>query len=351
MTKVFIPLVGQFTNVGDTLHRSVLIEWLKDDCELHLYIGQADESFISGLHVSGKFIFYRSLIFWYLKALFFSKKSVFFYNPGEITGSLKRFFKEIFLFPLLSTYKFNSRPALKVGVDIQYRSKFNDFLYSLTNYFTTYSFYRTESSFLRFGNGEVIPDLGFYRFDPTQLGDRNYICLSFRGDRNLFNDETLIALKDFSKEKKLKICVVVQVRMDNLSAMNLRDKFSDHGMKIETILWHDNVSHSDQEKEVNRLYKKAKLTISDRLHVLIAAANNGSIPICIAPYYSSKIENHFNVINFSRNVFKQKESIAETKALLELSLKRDNEISKRMIVAKNVLEERKMHIINMLNKV
>lgn len=337
--RIYIPLVGQFTNIGDTLHRSVLLEWLCESAELHVYIGNAPPSFLTGLKISNNIILYRSFFDWYLSALRSIKDSSFVYNPGEITGTKKRFLKEIVLMPLLFLYRMQGKNVLKVGVDIQRRGTFNDRLYWLANQFTNYSYYRTSDSYQRFSKGEVIPDLGFFRFTDLGKVDRSYIVLSMRSDKYQFNEELLRAISKFAVDMSLVVAVVAQVRMDNRSGALISGKLQEYGCEVEEFFWPDEVSHAQQEDVLNRVYAKSLLAISDRLHVLIAAANFSCIPICISSYFSHKVAKHFEVIGYVNMVYdlsgKDEEFLIN---LLKRNCERSDELEDKMRHAKKRLE-------------
>lgn len=300
--RVFIPLVGQFTNIGDTLHRSVLLDWVKDEGELHLYIGNAPHSFISGLYLPDNVVLYTSIRKWYAVCISSSKHACFIYNPGEITGSLKRFVKELFLLPLLALYRIRNSAVLKVGVDVQNRGLVRDYLFRFTNMLSEYCYYRTNDSLRRFGRGEVIPDLGFYKYKGG--GSRKkYITVSMRGDRYVPSEHFVSAVASFALRHELEVAVVCQVRMDNRSVELLARELMSVGCPVRAIRWDNVVSHADQEQVVNSIYSESLIAISDRLHVLIAASNHGASPLCLAPYYSWKIKKHFDVIDYDDIVY------------------------------------------------
>lgn len=344
--RVFIPLVGQFTNVGDTLHRSVLIEWFKSDSELHLYIGNAPDSFISGLYLPENVVLYRHIIPWLLTAIKSVRYSWFVYNSGEITGTKKRFLKEILLMPILIFYRVFGRQVLKVGVDIQQRGRFEDFLYKVSNFLTNYSYYRTNNSFKRFGRGEVIPDLGFFKYIPS-IKNKKYIVISMRADKYKHTEFFLKAIAEFSKKEDLAIAVVTQVRMDNASSSDIYQSLKSYGCDVSLLLWLDNFSHSKQEEVVNRIYAESLIAVSDRLHVLIAAANHGCIPLCLSDYYSYKVAQHFDVIGYQNVAFnyKGKEGDFVINALEQASI-RKIEISQKMTLAKERLDLIKKNLLD-----
>lgn len=346
--RVFIPLVGQFTNVGDTLHRSVLLEWLGECKEVHAYVGAAPNSFMTGLYLPKNVVIYESLGVWMFKALTSVGRAGFVYNPGEITGTKKRFLKELFLFPLLCLYRVFNGVVLKVGVDIQERGRVDSFLYGIGNYLTSYSYYRTEESYIRYGRGEVIPDLGYYRFQKIG-GSRDCISLSMRSDKYEDSESLVRGVALYAKENNLKVALVSQVRMDNSSAERMRALLKQAGCEAECCLWEDRTTHAEQEMLVNEVYGRSLVVVSDRLHVLIAASNNGAVPVCISPYYSNKVNKHFKVIGYTDLVYNSADMdfIAVMRVLDQASLRRA-ELQQKMMHAKSRLVKVKRDMLERL---
>jgi hypothetical protein len=69
--KVFIPVVGQVINIGDTLHRKILISWLrKESLQLHIYVGNSPQSFLDALELKEQDIIYKSLSKWLCALVF-----------------------------------------------------------------------------------------------------------------------------------------------------------------------------------------------------------------------------------------------------------------------------------------
>lgn len=349
--KIFMPLVGQFTNIGDTLHRSVLVDWLKDLGELHIFIGSAPQSFMTGLYLPSGVVIYKSFPKWIFAAVCAAGYSSFFYNPGEITGSKKRFLKEVVIFPVLLLYRILGRKVLKVGVDVQQNGGVNDILFRVSNIFTSYSFYRTRESFCRFGRGEVIPDLGFYKYTDTarQVGGRSYISVSMRADKFIPSNIFVGAVVEFAKANGLAVALVSQVRMDNSSCRELSVMFKDAGCEVAEFLWSDRVVHAEQEAIVNEVYQKSFMVVSDRLHVLIAASNHGAIPICISSYLSDKVEKHFSVIDYGGLVYDfTRTTHRDLVSFMSHAAKRGDELNVKMSIARSKLRAVKGKVFELL---
>src|SRR5690606_31657885 len=242
--RIFIPVVGEFANVGDVMHRNELLKWLRPCGNLHVYVGKAPEDFVQGLELPSNTIVYRSIRKW-LSALLFSPigKTHFVFNSGELTVSNRRLLMEIILFPFLLATKLKGGKILRVGVAAasNVNVSFKLLWKNLFN-FSSLVMWRTNISRNLFGMGEVIPDLAFAGKEPsnydrsTEIQKRKNLIISMRWDRPYPNLDWLKAVRDFSFNRDLKILVVSQVRKDNPTCVQLA---ADLGG--ESILWKEDV--------------------------------------------------------------------------------------------------------------
>jgi polysaccharide pyruvyl transferase WcaK-like protein len=65
----------------------------------------------------------------------------------------------------------------------------------------------------------------------------------------------------------------------------------------------DDHHHLRHEIKVRALYRRAALTISDRLHVLIIAMTEGSVPIAFAPNSAEKLSRPFQALGMDQVAF------------------------------------------------
>ncbi|WP_417350510.1 polysaccharide pyruvyl transferase family protein [Flavobacterium alkalisoli] len=296
MSNIFIPVVGQFTNIGDVLHRRELLSWLKNAGTLHIYVGNAPDSFIEGLRLDNKVVIYKSLIKWLIKLSFSGfNKTNFVFNPGEIRLGSRRLKGEILLFPFQCLVRLKNGKVLRVGIAAMSNSSSkNIWLWKLLFMPTSQVYWRTNHSRDLFGIGEVIPDLAFYDISNDLLENnvsREYLTISMRGDRPFPTDSWFKAVKNFATDYSLKIKVVAQVRMDNARTVEIASK-----LNADELIWPDKYTHSVQEEALCMIYEKTKLILSDRLHVLILAFSKGAIPANILPKLSEKVQHHFDVL-------------------------------------------------------
>lgn len=343
--NIFIPIVGQFSNVGDTLHRRILLDWLKDAGILHIYIGKAPASFISGLQLPANSILYRNVYSWLWKLMLSGyKKTDFVFNPGEMTFRKKRLFYELLLIPFLILTRLKKGSIMRIGVAAKSNTSINfPFLWRLCLSLTTAIYWRTNDSKERFGLGEVAPDLGFADDTHSLKGSlandkRDLLIVSMRADRKEPSDNWISAIKAVAKRSNLTIKTLSQVKMDNSRTTKLGKKLS-----AEAVVWNDCFNHIEQEDRVRDIYAKAKIVLSDRLHVLIAAATEGCIPSCVLTARSDKVRHHFDVVGFE-GVELLSEDYDTIVTFLEKQLIRGQELQSCITEAQSRLNEVKEKI-------
>src|SRR5690606_28855950 len=113
----FIPVVGQYTNVGDALHRRELLSWLKNAGTLHDFVGNAPKHYIDALDLPHDAKVYTNILGWIWNLTLSSfKKTHFVFNPGEITVGAKRLMFEVLLLPFEWLVKAKKGQILRVGI-------------------------------------------------------------------------------------------------------------------------------------------------------------------------------------------------------------------------------------------
>lgn len=342
--RLFIPVVGQFTNIGDTLHRKILISWLKkDEVSLHIYVGKAPRSFVDALQLNPNDKIYSNIYKWLFHLVFsgFLSKKALVFNPGEMTFSSKRLKSELLLFPFYLYLKLTGgiiiRPGVAVKSDLKLKNK------KIWNFILKLSkriYWRTNKSAQYFRLGNVIPDLAFYNVDPKiNFDNKSFLTISMRGDRKFPTEKWFNAVNEFCILNKLQIKVVSQVRMDNDRTIEIAKN-----LKAEYFIWEDSFSHNRQEEIVNKIYDHSKLVVSDRLHVLISAYTKGCIPANILTEQSNKVQDHFDVIQLNNvSLVESQTSHTEIVGFLENKI-REGFDTKKMYLARERLESTKNEI-------
>ncbi|MCK5028112.1 MAG: polysaccharide pyruvyl transferase family protein [Bacteroidales bacterium] len=346
--KIFIPVVGQFTNVGDIIHRRVLLSWIQNKGELHVFVGNAPDSFIKSLQLYDSSHIYRNLIKW-LWAIIksFGQKSVFIFNPGEINLRRQRLIGELALIPFILMIKISRGKLLRIGIAAKKTQTSLKWLWKIIFRFSNKIYWRTYTSKEYFKLGTVIPDLAFYDEDIKENKKKNnHITISMRFDCPYPVKKWFEVIKNTAKRNKVDIIVVSQVRMDNDRSINVAND-----LNAKLILWQDEKTHFEQEEIVRAIYKNSEIIISDRLHVLIAGATEGAIPCVLLTNDSRKVSEHFSVVNInniSKLVNKEKTE-EELTDFLQKQFARKEEIQTKIKQAKIRLEEVRKEVLDLLS--
>lgn len=345
--KIFIPVVGQFTNIGDVLHRREFLKWIQPAGQLHVYVGAAPKSFVDGLKLDDGNVIYTNLWKW-MGAICLSGygKTVFAFNPGEIRLGNKRMKGEILLFPIQLLVRLKAGHILRVGIAAMSNSKTSLlWFWKFLLLPTTILYWRTLHSQRLFKRGKVIPDLAFSDVTATDFISerRKILAVSMRVDRVMPSDNWFTALQKFANDNNYTLKVVSQVRMDNSRTLEISQR-----LKCEGVIWPDHFSHLDQEKVLNKIYDETVLVLSDRLHVLIAAYSKGAVPANILSAPSEKVQHHFSVVGLENvSIVEDGKSVEELYAFLSQKVKQNNRdiLSKSLLEAKQSLEDARLEIL------
>lgn len=293
---VFIPLIGQYENIGDIVLRRPLADWLRTVGNLHVFVGRnAPKDYISALKLSDKDIVYTSFSKWYLRALqgVLSRKCVYAFKPGEIQMSLAGMKEHLAMLPVVSIMSLTHQPVLRIGSGSRNFSRLPMMLMKPSVAASGLVYWRDPDTAEYLGCGKVMPDLGFASGDPFISSDasRSAMVVSMRGDVVYPNQKWISAVKSFAQLKNLSIVVVTQVERDSECSQKLaRD------LDADIVDWNGR-DHLAQEAKLRDVYRKTRVVVSDRLHVLIYAFVHGAIPIAVLCNSSKKIARHFSAID------------------------------------------------------
>lgn len=296
----WVALAGQYDNVGDTLHRRVLLEFLRPLGPLHIHIGAAPTSFLSGLGLDGSEAIYTSSRKWAAAAYRAARKdTILAFAPGEMRLGSSRAWRELALAPLSRRIHGRGGRVVRIGIAAGNRWEFEGRLSELVLRSAITSsevlLWREHRSYQLFESGSVVPDLGFGVLGDGLLNDtqrRGTLALTMRFDRPAPPKAWLDGVRSFAACNGLNIVVTSQVRRDNPYSDALAT-----ALNATADPWPDDRDHADQETHLRRLYKESALVVSDRLHALILGATEGAAAAGFATTENAKIPVHFDVLN------------------------------------------------------
>lgn len=295
-TSIFVPMIGQYENIGDIILRRPLLDWLRPLGILHIYVGHAPEGYEKGLGVQPGDHVYRSFGSWYLAGLRCAAAGAAHYafKPGEIQLSLKGLKEHLSVLPMIAMMRIRGGKVIRVGSGARNYSPVPRALMKPSILLSHLVMWRDARTTAYMGAGEVMPDLAFSEGDSVSehapSAARDVLVVSMRGDRDHSSDVWQGAVRSYASARGLKIWVVTQVLRDTAFSKVLAAS-----LDAELLDW-DGSAHDQQEARLRALYRRAHGVVSDRLHVLISAYSHGALPVGLMAYPSDKIERHFAAV-------------------------------------------------------
>jgi hypothetical protein len=139
--------------------------------------------------------------------------------------------------------------------------------------------------------GGVMPDLAFSEGDASDVAlrpaARDLLVVSMRADRQAVSRAWIDGVRTFARSMRLDVHVVTQVARDASVSAALAAAL---GARL--LSW-DGTDHTRQEASLRALYRRTRVAVSDRLHVLIATYTHGAVPVAALTDASDKIGRHF----------------------------------------------------------
>ncbi|MCI2956075.1 hypothetical protein MN032_00075 [Agromyces atrinae] len=286
MKSLFLSVIGQDDNIGDSALRRGLISGLRSpDIQLHLYVGGNSSGYVTGLGVSPADVLYTERSEW-LASMRVNRgrgNSSYSSNAGEVsTMTGPRYLGRDQLASLLKV-RSNGGALVHTGVGI--RSPYTSSRiakWSALRWFDIVT-WRDEVSRDYAGVGAVAPDWGFNTdaggTTDDSVGERSTIVVSLRGDREYPSPEWFTAVKTIIAHYGVQPVILVQVKRDGERAVEIA---SELGSAARVVPWESD-DHHTQEEVARHVYRDAIAVVSDRLHALILGATEGAYPLGFPP--------------------------------------------------------------------
>lgn len=305
MMRIHVVATGQFDNIGDTMHRRVLLDWLRPHGAIHVFVGDAPRSFVEGLRLQPGDRVFSSLRRWVSSVRVAAPQPpVLAFSSGEMKLGRRRAAGELALYPLVQTIRVRRGEVFRIGVASSVKAKFEgpvtERIIRRSIGLSTKIAWRTEASWSMFGVGTIAPDLAFAERSEARLApvaDRDALAVTMRFDRPLPSDGWLSAVRRAADRYGLGVVVTSQVRRDNP-----RSSWLARELGGEAVLWRDARDHAAQEATVRGVYGRSLMIVSDRLHALIAATTEGCVPVGLTTGDDVKIRRHFDVVGIEASL-------------------------------------------------
>jgi|GEM_PF-492043 len=304
---VFAVARGQYENVGDVLLRRPLLRWARESgSRLHVYVGHSPDGYDEGLDLRPDDVVYRSFARWYaalVRSACAGRASSLF-KPGEIQLTLVGTKEHLVMLPAVALVRARGGAVLRVGAGARGFAPVPRALVRPSIALTTYTRWRDERTAAYLGGGPAMPDLGFAEgADPATLraardgqDERDVLVVSFRADvevapRPYPTPAVVDAIRRYAAEEGLRTWVVTQVSVDDERSHRLAAE-----LDADVLGWPEPTGHDVQEARLRDLYRRTRVVLSDRLHVVVAAFTEGAFPVSLQLDASDKAARHLSTI-------------------------------------------------------
>lgn len=304
---VFTVARGQYENIGDVLLRRPLLRWARESGHrLHVYVGHSPDGYDEGLALHPGDVVYRSFARWYaalVRSAWAGRASSVF-KPGEIQLTLVGTKEHLVMLPAVALVRARGGVVLRVGAGARNFAPLPRALVRPSIALTTYTRWRDEATAAYLGGGPAMPDLGYAEGADTAVlraardGDdeRDVLVISFRADSEVAprpypTPAVIEAVRRYAAEEGLQIWVVTQVSVDDDRSHRLAAE-----LDAEVLGWPHPTGHDVQEARLRALYRRTRVVLSDRLHVVIGAFTEGAAPVSLQMDGSDKAARHLSTI-------------------------------------------------------
>ncbi|MFT4212646.1 MAG: polysaccharide pyruvyl transferase family protein [Microbacterium sp.] len=290
MKSLFVSVVGQNDNIGDSvLRRGLITSVHRPPIQLHAYIGANSDDYVQNVGLGAQDVVYRDRAQWLSSMRLNRGRGVtsFLANAGEIAQVRGMRHLGAAQLRALASVRMRGGALLQSGVGVRHVERSGAGKMSALRFFDVVT-WRDADSRAHAGVGEVSPDWAIstsarssVEIDPEP---RSRIAISLRGDRPAPSQSWIDAIRRFAEERRLTPIIVVQVRRDSQRAEELAARLS-----AELVPWQPGVPHAAQERIVRREFRRSLYVVSDRLHALVIGATEGAGPLGAPPAMSPKL--------------------------------------------------------------
>ncbi|MFT4214590.1 MAG: hypothetical protein QM622_07425 [Microbacterium sp.] len=298
-TRTFVSLTGPAGNIGDALIRRRTLEWARGTSEqLVAYVGDAPDEWMRQLGVaSGTRVLRskRSVARWLWSIATAPRHPVLVFEAGEVPLDRGNGLRELVFLAETIVVRLKRGIVVRPPRGIRAPSEPARWLHARAARLSQFALWRDADSAELAGVGVLAPDIGFAAGVRPGLpdGERDELIVSLRGARPFPDAAWSTAVRSFAAANDVRIRTVVQVREDENRAGELAQAL---GGTVEP--WGDR-SALEQEALLRERYDRARLVISDRMHVLVLAALSGAVPVELVPHPTAKIAEAFRTIGLA----------------------------------------------------
>lgn len=337
--RTFVSLTGPAGNLGDALIRRGTLQWaLGTSDELVVYTGDSPDVWLRQLGVPDDATVLRSkrsVPRWLWTLATSPARPVLIFEAGEVPLHKGNGLRELVFLAETMLVRLKGGVVIRPPRGIRAPSNPSMWLHARASRLSQVALWRDKASAALVGGGAVVPDIGFAAATRDHAAEtRDELLVSLRGARPMPGDDWIEAVRAIAETAGLRIRTVVQVREDESRARELAEAL---GGGFDAWGDTDPVAH---EAHLRERYSRARLVISDRMHVLVLAAIDGAAPAELVPAPTRKITEAFATIGIHDITLDAAEAQPrEMQAFLETQLGRADQIGERVEAARRRLGE------------
>lgn len=340
-SRTFVSLTGPAGNIGDALIRRAQLDWARGTSdELVVYTGDAPDAWLHQLGVPDDAVVLRSkksIGRWLRMLLTAPARPALFFEAGEVPLDRGNALRELVFLAETLIVRAKGGVVVRPPRGIRAPTQPSMWLHRRGAHLSQFALWRDATS-ARLADGDrVVPDIGFAAGirEGNPGPTRREIVVSLRGLRPHPGPEWIEALRRTAAAEDLDIRTVVQVREDEERSRELAAQLGGHFDP-----WGD-ADPVSQEHRLRERYSRARLVVSDRMHVLVLGALEGAAPMELVPAPTGKISAAFAAIGLDGiSADSAGLGVAAMQGLLRTQLARVEEVGRRVRDA-----ERQLHAL------
>ncbi|MEV7618607.1 polysaccharide pyruvyl transferase family protein [Microbacterium sp. NPDC089321] len=338
-TRTLVSLTGPAGNIGDALIRRGTLRWALDTSdELIVYTGDSPDVWLRQLGVPDDATVLRSkrsVARWLWMLATAPARPVLVFEAGEVPLHRGNGLRELVFLIETMVVRLKGGVVVRPPRGIRSPSNPSRWLHARAVRLSQVALWRDEASAALIGDGELAPDIGFAAAKSSPESEaRDELIVSLRGARPMPDDDWIQAVRATAEAAGLRIRTVVQVREDESRARELASAL---GGEFDEWGDTDPVAH---EESLRARYSRARLVISDRMHVLVLAAIDGAAPAELVPAPTRKIADAFAAVGILDITLDAANAPSpDMQAFLMTQLGRTDQTGERVEAARRRLDE------------
>ncbi|HYI34702.1 MAG TPA: polysaccharide pyruvyl transferase family protein [Glaciibacter sp.] len=279
--KIFVSVLGQVDNVGDTVLRRAYLDALRPAGQLQVYVGERDSSYLSGLGLAETDVLVRSRSQWRraISRASLREASVYAFNAGEMEVRRTYAMQYVRLAPLLAGLRLRGGHVIHAGFGVRRPTGWRIPI-ALTLRMADIVSWRDTESRAAMGLGRVAPDWAFAAGSPdVELAGnddaRQQLAVSIRYNGKRPDATWVQSVSALADALGLSIVVVAQILRDGPLATELAGELGG-----EAAVW-EGPDHATQEEKLRSVYRRSRILVTNRLHAAVMALTEGALPLAL----------------------------------------------------------------------